>query len=302
MDRELLDEPYPAMYFPEYSTSSASNGSSVHHIHQNRHHYHQINQHQSNHLLYNSNNMINGNLNYLSGSTDSLSPIITTIVNPLERSRMTLGPSPGPHPPPHHRHRHHSHHQLQPPSHQIQTQSLASLSSPSEIRVAHEVHLSTQSVNNNSSSHRSKKQQPQQQSHQSSHRSHRRRRSRNPDESEVSCCMKYLIFGSNAVFWLIGLSILLIGIWAWSEKDYFTNWSQIANLTLDPAFILIVIGCGTFIIGFTGCVGALRENTCLLAGVCNHTSPFLSYNCRLIRALIMLIIIISPQFLNHDHD
>jgi len=36
-------------------------------------------------------------------------------------------------------------------------------------------------------------------------------------------------------------------------------------VALDPAFILVLIGTLTFIIGFTGCVGALRENTCLLA-------------------------------------
>jgi tetraspanin-5 len=41
----------------------------------------------------------------------------------------------------------------------------------------------------------------------------------------------------------------------------------VANVALDPAFILICIGTVTFIIGFTGCVGALRENTCLLATV-----------------------------------
>lgn len=78
---------------------------------------------------------------------------------------------------------------------------------------------------------------------------------------------QYLIFGSNVVFWVFGLSIMVVGVWAWSEKDIFNNFSRIANLALDPAFILIVAGGAGFTIGFTGCVGALRENTCLLAGV-----------------------------------
>jgi tetraspanin-5 len=81
----------------------------------------------------------------------------------------------------------------------------------------------------------------------------------------VSCCLKYVIFGFNVIFWLIGLSILAIGVWAWTEKDTFNNLSLLTNVALDPAFIFIWAGAITFVIGFTGCVGALRENTALLA-------------------------------------
>jgi hypothetical protein len=89
---------------------------------------------------------------------------------------------------------------------------------------------------------------------------------RRHESSEISCCLKYMIFGSNVIFWLTGLSIMLIGLWAWTEKDIFNNFNRITNIALDPAFILIIGGCLAFTIGFTGCVGALRENTCLLAG------------------------------------
>lgn len=61
---------------------------------------------------------------------------------------------------------------------------------------------------------------------------------------------------------------MAVGIWAWTEKDTFSNLQRLTNVALDPAFILIVAGAVTFIIGFTGCVGALRENTCLLSAVC----------------------------------
>ncbi|XP_076666162.1 tetraspanin 26A isoform X2 [Andrena cerasifolii] len=105
------------------------------------------------------------------------------------------------------------------------------------------------------------------------------------DTSEVSCCLKYVIFGFNVMFWVsfliywawnyiftfvqndlwLGLGIMAVGVWAWTEKDTFNNLSRLTNVALDPAFILILVGTVTFIIGFTGCVGALRENTCLLA-------------------------------------
>ncbi|XP_044736445.1 tetraspanin-5 isoform X2 [Chrysoperla carnea] len=84
------------------------------------------------------------------------------------------------------------------------------------------------------------------------------------DTSEVSCCLKYMIFGFNVLFWLFGLFLLTVGIWAWNEKDAFNNLGR-TTIALDPAFTLICAGTVTFIIGFTGCIGALRENTCLLS-------------------------------------
>jgi len=56
-----------------------------------------------------------------------------------------------------------------------------------------------------------------------------------------------------------------VGVWAWSEKDTLSNLSRLTKVALDPAFILVIVGTLTFVIGFTGCVGALRENTRLLA-------------------------------------
>ncbi|XP_041362438.1 tetraspanin-5-like [Gigantopelta aegis] len=88
----------------------------------------------------------------------------------------------------------------------------------------------------------------------------RRRR----DATEVSCCIKYLMFAFNVLFWIIGGSLFCIGIWAWIEKDMFANIGKLTNISLDPALLFILCGGVMFIIGFTGCVGSLRENTCLL--------------------------------------
>jgi len=66
-----------------------------------------------------------------------------------------------------------------------------------------------------------------------------------------------------------------IGLWAWSEKDMFENIGKLTEFFLDPGLIFIIAGSIIFIIGFTGCVGALRENTCLLMFVSQYS--LLSY-------------------------
>ena len=48
---------------------------------------------------------------------------------------------------------------------------------------------------------------------------------------------------------LLGLGVLAIGIWAWTEKDTFNNLSKLTNIALDPAFIFIWAGAITFVIG-----------------------------------------------------
>ncbi|KAH8381174.1 tetraspanin-17 isoform X6 [Drosophila serrata] len=85
------------------------------------------------------------------------------------------------------------------------------------------------------------------------------------ETSEISCCLKYLLFASNVILWLAALVVLSVGIWAWSEKDMFRNITRLHFIALDPAFVLIMLGGVAFLLGFLGSVGALRENTCLLA-------------------------------------
>ena len=55
-----------------------------------------------------------------------------------------------------------------------------------------------------------------------------------------------------------------VGLWAWTEKDTINNIGRLTNVALDPAMLFIITGGVMFIIGFAGCVGALRENTTLL--------------------------------------
>ncbi|KAK2178386.1 hypothetical protein NP493_546g04029 [Ridgeia piscesae] len=87
--------------------------------------------------------------------------------------------------------------------------------------------------------------------------------SRRYDRTEVSCIIKYLVFGFNVIFWIVGIVIFIMGVWAWTEKDTFNNLQHVAKVP-DPAFVFIIVGTIIYIIGFLGCVGALRENTTLL--------------------------------------
>ena len=75
-------------------------------------------------------------------------------------------------------------------------------------------------------------------------------------------------------FQLIGMTVCAIGLWAWTEKDTLNNIGRLTNIALDPAMLFILSGGVMFIIGFAGCVGALRENTCLLMFVSICTVTF----------------------------
>ncbi|TNM99391.1 hypothetical protein fugu_012424 [Takifugu bimaculatus] len=83
--------------------------------------------------------------------------------------------------------------------------------------------------------------------------------------SEVSCCYKYLMFSYNIIFWLAGAAFIAIGFWAWSEKGILRDLTQVTQLHgFDPVWLVLLVGGVTFTLGFAGCVGALRENICLL--------------------------------------
>jgi hypothetical protein len=94
------------------------------------------------------------------------------------------------------------------------------------------------------------------------------------------------MFGFNILFWvnclllyfilieflqILGFMIAAIGIYAWIEKDTFDNFGRLTMggaLFFDPALLFVLVGIFTFFMGFAGCVGSLRENTCLLLFVC----------------------------------
>ncbi|KAI0985444.1 hypothetical protein GJ496_000670 [Pomphorhynchus laevis] len=84
---------------------------------------------------------------------------------------------------------------------------------------------------------------------------------------ETTNCLKLPLFIANTIFWLLGLAMCGIGVYAWVEKDTFQNIGKLLSqrtLFFDPAFIFVIGGCLIFSVAFIGCIGALRENQCFL--------------------------------------
>ncbi|XP_062338944.1 tetraspanin-33 [Osmerus eperlanus] len=94
-----------------------------------------------------------------------------------------------------------------------------------------------------------------------------RRRGQEYDEdfTFVSPVVKYLLFIFNLIFWIISLVMVSIGVYARMMKQ---AEAAMACLSVDPAILLMVVGVLMFLITFTGCVGSLRENICLLQTFC----------------------------------
>jgi len=70
----------------------------------------------------------------------------------------------------------------------------------------------------------------------------------------------------------LGIAFLGIGLWAWNEKGVLSNISSITDLGgFDPVWLFLVVGGVMFILGFAGCIGALRENTFLLKFMDNQS-------------------------------
>nr|KAF6468472.1 tetraspanin 4 [Rousettus aegyptiacus] len=75
--------------------------------------------------------------------------------------------------------------------------------------------------------------------------------------------VKYLMFAFNLLFWLGGCGILGVGIWLAATQGNFATLSS-SFPSLSAANLLIVTGTLVMAIGFVGCIGAIKENRCLL--------------------------------------
>ncbi|KAM8977796.1 leukocyte surface antigen CD53 [Pelodytes ibericus] len=74
--------------------------------------------------------------------------------------------------------------------------------------------------------------------------------------------MKYMMFMFNLLFWVAGCSVISIGIYFVINNLYGTLLPKSPSLTVGN--VLIATGCIIMVFGFVGCMGAIKENKCLL--------------------------------------
>ncbi|KAM9467534.1 tetraspanin-9 isoform 2-T3 [Clarias gariepinus] len=97
------------------------------------------------------------------------------------------------------------------------------------------------------------------------------------------CCVKYMMFLFNLLFWLSGCGLLGVGIWLSMSQGSFATFSP-SFPSLSAANLVIILGSIVMVTGFLGCMGAIKENKCLLL------SFFIVLLIILLAELILLIL------------
>jgi len=95
-------------------------------------------------------------------------------------------------------------------------------------------------------------------------------------ESCMSSLVKYLLFLTNFLIFVLGLGVFGLGIWVLVDKPSFLNLFEEAKnvsgvtegfnveIYTSAAYILLVVSFLVVLISFFGCCGAWKENKCML--------------------------------------
>ncbi|XP_069809305.1 tetraspanin-10 [Dendropsophus ebraccatus] len=75
--------------------------------------------------------------------------------------------------------------------------------------------------------------------------------------------IKYLMFFFNFLFFTLGFALLCFGFWGLADKQSLIG-DKIGNLGTDPMLAFILVALVVCVLSFSGCVGFIRENICLL--------------------------------------
>uniref|UniRef100_A0AAY5LBG7 Tetraspanin n=1 Tax=Esox lucius TaxID=8010 RepID=A0AAY5LBG7_ESOLU len=71
------------------------------------------------------------------------------------------------------------------------------------------------------------------------------------------------MFSVNLLFTVLGLVVLAVGLWGLINKESFAQ-EKIGQIATDPMLVFVALGLLLSTLCLSGCVGALRENCCLL--------------------------------------
>ncbi|XP_036799568.1 tetraspanin-9 isoform X2 [Oncorhynchus mykiss] len=83
------------------------------------------------------------------------------------------------------------------------------------------------------------------------------------------CCVKYMLFLFNLLFWLGGCGLLGVGVWLSVSQGSFATLSP-SFPSISAANLIITLGAVIMVTGFLGCLGAIKENKCLLLSVSDN--------------------------------
>lgn len=75
--------------------------------------------------------------------------------------------------------------------------------------------------------------------------------------------LKYFLFLCTLLFTVLGLLVLGLGMWGLISKESFAK-EKVGSIGTDPMLLLVTLGLLLTMLCLSGCVGALRENSCLL--------------------------------------
>lgn len=78
------------------------------------------------------------------------------------------------------------------------------------------------------------------------------------------CVMKYLVVLLNLIFWIVGLSAVVLAVWMLADPTFYLSMSQSETDYYAGLYLLLAGGALLLLIAFLGCCGALRESQCML--------------------------------------
>ncbi|XP_021350737.1 tetraspanin-33-like isoform X2 [Mizuhopecten yessoensis] len=121
-----------------------------------------------------------------------------------------------------------------------------------------------------------------------------RRRDSYLDRSEVSSCVKYILFFTNLILFVAAAGALGLGIWIQVLKGKVVL--HLVDLLFDPSVMIMCLGGSvTFLVAFFGCFGSLRENLVLLT--IYHTLVTLLLLVELALVVFVFVFYFSPETL-----